>query len=114
MQLYEVSTTRHHRQATHPPPSLLQIARFNALADLYHQVGFQRKASFFRRVAAMRCVAPQNPQPDWGQCYRLLLQTLDGYKVCLDPLEFQKGKTTQLVASVSCTAILMLLQKTSQ
>lgn len=67
-----------------------KIARFNSLADLYHQVGFQRKASFFRRVAAMRCVAPQNQQPDWGQCYRLLLQTLDGYKVCLDPLEFQK------------------------
>ena len=72
--------------------SLLQIARFSALADLYHQVGFQRKASFFRRVAAMRCVAPQNQQPDWGQCYRLLLQTLDGHKVCLDPLEFRKGE----------------------
>ncbi|XP_042221045.1 protein brunelleschi-like isoform X1 [Homarus americanus] len=68
----------------------LQIARFNALADLYHQIGFHRKASFFRRVAAMRCVAPQNQQPDWGQCYRLLLQTLEGYKVCLDPLEFRK------------------------
>lgn len=67
-----------------------KIARFNALADLYHQIGFHRKASFFRRVAAMRCVAPQNQQPDWGQCYRLLLQTLEGYKVCLDPLEFRK------------------------
>ncbi|XP_045585316.1 protein brunelleschi isoform X2 [Procambarus clarkii] len=67
-----------------------KILRFNALADLYHQIGFHRKASFFRRVAAMRCVAPQNQQPDWGQCYRLLLQTLEGYKVCLDPLEFRK------------------------
>ncbi|XP_037775449.1 protein brunelleschi-like [Penaeus monodon] len=67
-----------------------KIARFNALADLYHQIGFHRKASFFRRVAAMRCVAPQNQQPDWGQCYRLLLQTLEGYKISLDPLEFRK------------------------
>ncbi|KAK8728604.1 hypothetical protein OTU49_009040 [Cherax quadricarinatus] len=67
-----------------------KIARFNALADLYHQIGFHRKASFFRRVAAMRCVAPQNQQPDWGQCYRLLLQTLEGYKICLDPLQFRK------------------------
>ncbi|XP_066984231.1 protein brunelleschi [Macrobrachium rosenbergii] len=67
-----------------------KIARFSALSDLYHQIGFHRKASFFRRVAAMRCVAPQNQQPDWGQCYRLLLQTLEGYKVCLDPLEFRK------------------------
>ncbi|KAK7074230.1 Trafficking protein particle complex subunit 9 [Halocaridina rubra] len=67
-----------------------KIARFSALSDLYHQIGFHRKASFFRRVAAMRCVAPQNQQPDWGQCYRLLLQTLEGYKICLDPLEFRK------------------------
>lgn len=67
-----------------------KIARFSALSDLYHQIGFHRKASFFRRVAAMRCVAPQNEKPDWGQCYRLLLQTLEGYKVCLDPLEFRK------------------------
>ncbi|KAK3861552.1 hypothetical protein Pcinc_028634 [Petrolisthes cinctipes] len=67
-----------------------KIARFNALADLYHQIGFHRKASFFRRVAAMRCVAPKDQQLDWGQCYRLLLQTLEGYKICLDPLQFQK------------------------
>lgn len=67
-----------------------KIARFNALAELYHQIGFHRKASFFRRVAAMRCVAPQNQQPDWGQCYHLLLQTLEGYRIALDPHEFRK------------------------
>ena len=31
----------------------------------YFQIGFKRKAAFFQRVAAMRCVAPGNPQHDW-------------------------------------------------
>ena len=30
----------------------------------------------------MRCVAPQNPHPDWSLCYSLLLKATSGY--CLD------------------------------
>ncbi|CAB4058272.1 TRAPPC9 [Lepeophtheirus salmonis] len=30
-------------------------------------------------VAAMRCVAPQNPVPQWSLCYQLLCKTVNGY-----------------------------------
>ena len=61
-----------------------KIARFLALSDLYSQIGFTRKAAFFKRVAAMRCVAPQNPQHDWAACYELMLAAVPGYAVELD------------------------------
>jgi len=60
-----------------------KIARFLALSDLYDQIGFTRKSAFFKRVAAMRCVAPQNPQHDWTACYRLMLSAVPGYSVSL-------------------------------
>ena len=40
-----------------------KVRRFAALSNLYAGIGFERKAAFFLRVAAMRCVGPQNPQP---------------------------------------------------
>jgi hypothetical protein len=40
---------------------------------LVPQIGFKRKAAFFERVAAMRCVAPQNQHHDWTTCYSLML-----------------------------------------
>jgi len=49
-----------------------KIQRFTALATLYRNIGFHRKAAFFLRVAAMRCVAPQNQHPDWTLCYNLV------------------------------------------
>ena len=60
-----------------------KIARFLALSDLYHDIGFHRKSAFFKRVAAMRCVAPQNPHHDWAACYRLMLGAVDGYSIRL-------------------------------
>ncbi len=56
-----------------------KIQRFSALAKLYEDIGFKRKAAFFLRVAAMRCVAPQNPHPDWNLCYSLLIKATYGY-----------------------------------
>jgi len=70
---------------------LLQIQRFISLSDLYTQIGFHRKASFCRRLAATRHVSAQNPQPNWAQCYQLMLQALSGHKLSLDPTEFPKG-----------------------
>lgn len=58
-----------------------KVHRFSALSKLYEQIHFRRKSAFFHRVAAMRCVAPQNPRPDWRQCYKLLFQTLRGYSI---------------------------------
>ncbi|CAH1773233.1 unnamed protein product [Owenia fusiformis] len=68
-----------------------KIQRYSTLSSLYSQIGFQRKAAFFRRVAAMQCVAPSNPKPAWLQCYNLLLQALNGYKISLDPSEFPRA-----------------------
>ncbi|CAG0883588.1 unnamed protein product [Darwinula stevensoni] len=69
-------------------PDEEKIQRFVTLSELYSCIGFHRKAAFFRRVAAMRCVAPQNPKTDWNQCYHLLLLALEGYKLSLDPVLF--------------------------
>ncbi len=73
--------------------SLLQMQRYSTLAVLYEQLGMHRKASFFRRVAAMQIVAPTNPNPQWQQCYSILLRGLDGYRLSLDPKDFPHGKT---------------------
>ncbi|XP_037073771.1 LOW QUALITY PROTEIN: trafficking protein particle complex subunit 9-like [Pollicipes pollicipes] len=71
-----------------------KIQRFTTLSELYAQCGFHRKAAFFRRVAAMRFVASQNPQPSWSQCYQLLLQAMDGYRLSLDPAHFRADRVT--------------------
>lgn len=64
-----------------------RIQRYIALSSLYNEIGFHRKGSFFKRVAAMQCVAPQNPKPNWTLCHHLLVQALPGYKIYLDPKE---------------------------
>nr|CAD7570305.1 unnamed protein product [Timema californicum] len=69
---------------------LMKVQRFTSLADLYTRIGFHRKASFCRRLAATRYVSAQNSQPDWGQCYQLMLQALTGHSISLDPTEFRK------------------------
>ncbi|OWF53426.1 Trafficking protein particle complex subunit 9 [Mizuhopecten yessoensis] len=62
-----------------------KINRYCTLSQLYAQIGFRRKAAFFKRIAAMQCVSPQNPQPNWKLCHSLVMQCLDGYNICLDP-----------------------------
>ncbi|KAK9709008.1 Transport protein Trs120 or TRAPPC9, TRAPP II complex subunit [Popillia japonica] len=64
-----------------------KIQRFETLSDLYTQIGFIRKASFCQRLAATRYVSPQNPTPNWSQCYNLMLQSFPGHKLSLDPTE---------------------------
>ncbi|KAL3284966.1 hypothetical protein HHI36_019095 [Cryptolaemus montrouzieri] len=64
-----------------------KIERFETLADLYTQIGFVRKASFCQRLAATRYVSAQNPTPNWSQCYNLMVQSLPGHKLTLDPVE---------------------------
>lgn len=64
-----------------------KIGRFRALAELYQELGMMRKAGFFRRVAAMRCAVAQSQRShDWPQCYKLLINTLQGYRLTLDPI----------------------------
>uniref|UniRef100_A0AAQ4RGF9 Trafficking protein particle complex subunit 9 n=1 Tax=Gasterosteus aculeatus aculeatus TaxID=481459 RepID=A0AAQ4RGF9_GASAC len=69
-----------------------KIQRYSILSELYQLIGFHRKSAFFKRVAAMQCVAPTIPEPGWRACYKLLLETLPGYSLSLDPKDFSKEK----------------------
>ncbi|XP_076241389.1 trafficking protein particle complex subunit brun isoform X1 [Calliopsis andreniformis] len=64
-----------------------KIDRFTTLSDLYTSFGFVRKAAFCLRLAATRHVSQNNPNPDWQQCYNLMLQAASGFKLSLDPAD---------------------------
>uniref|UniRef100_A0A3Q4FXZ2 Trafficking protein particle complex subunit 9 n=1 Tax=Neolamprologus brichardi TaxID=32507 RepID=A0A3Q4FXZ2_NEOBR len=74
-----------------------KIQRYSILSELYELIGFHRKSAFFKRVAAMQCVAPTIPEPGWRACYKLLLETLPGYSLSLDPKDFSKGRLGHMV-----------------
>lgn len=64
-----------------------RVLRFETLTELYQEIGYVRKAAFCQRLAAWRHVAQSNSNPDWSQSYRLMLESLPGHKLSLDPLE---------------------------
>lgn len=64
------------------------------MSDLYTSFGFDRKASFCLRLAATRHVSQNNPNPDWHQCYNLMLQATSGFKLSLDPVDIPPGNCT--------------------
>lgn len=66
-----------------------KVEWYASLARLYSEVGFQRKAAFYTRVAAVKCMAGPCPNP--SQCYQLLLKSLDGYRLNLDPSRQSKN-----------------------
>uniref|UniRef100_A0A8C6NFM8 Uncharacterized protein n=1 Tax=Melopsittacus undulatus TaxID=13146 RepID=A0A8C6NFM8_MELUD len=68
-----------------------KIQRYSILSELYERIGFHRKSAFFKRIAAMQCAAPSIPEPGWRACYKLLLETLPGYSLSLDPNDFSQG-----------------------
>lgn len=72
-----------------------KIQRFETLSELYLQIGFTRKAAFCQRLAATRHVSPQNPTPNWNQCYHFILESFRGHKIALDPTEMC-GKNQQM------------------
>lgn len=73
-----------------------KIQRFETLSELYTQIGFMRKAAFCQRLAATRYVSPQNPTPNWNQCYALMLQSFPGHKLTLDPTELTSQPPHQM------------------
>ncbi|XP_034524545.1 trafficking protein particle complex subunit 9 isoform X3 [Ailuropoda melanoleuca] len=81
-----------------------KIQRYSILSELYELIGFHRKSAFFKRVAAMQCVAPSISEPGWRACYKLLLETLPGYSLSLDPKDFSKEKkdVTQSLENYTC------------
>ncbi|GFW65556.1 mariner Mos1 transposase [Trichonephila clavipes] len=84
---------------------ILQVVRFNALAQVFTNMGFYRKASFFKRMAAKSCVAHANPNPNWLKCYYLMLESLPGFSLPLDVEEYPSGEPKDLgQGSANCTA----------
>ncbi|XP_062576163.1 trafficking protein particle complex subunit 9-like [Saccostrea cucullata] len=72
-----------------------KILRYCTLSELYSDIGFHRKAAFFKRIAAMQCVSsPQATQQNWGQCYNLLVQVLEGYNIHHSPKDKHIGSDT--------------------
>lgn len=59
-----------------------KVSWYGSLARLYLELGLGRKAAFYTRVAALKCMAGKQPDP--VQCYQLLLKSLPGYRVSLD------------------------------
>ncbi|KAH8249066.1 hypothetical protein KR032_005610 [Drosophila birchii] len=64
-----------------------KVKRFEIITELYQQIGYQRKAAYFQRLAALQHVKQGSQAPDWNQSYRLMLGSFTGYLLCLDPLE---------------------------
>ena len=62
-----------------------KVKRFEILTELYQRIGYNRKAAFCQRLAAWRHVAQSNANPDWGQSYRLMLESFPGHKLSLEP-----------------------------
>ncbi|XP_059671880.1 trafficking protein particle complex subunit 9 isoform X5 [Gavia stellata] len=81
-----------------------KIQRYSILSELYERIGFHRKSAFFKRIAAMQCAAPSIPEPGWRACYKLLLETLPGYSLSLDPKDFSKEKKDVTQSLESYTA----------
>ncbi|RMC14769.1 hypothetical protein DUI87_06944 [Hirundo rustica rustica] len=81
-----------------------KIQRYSILSELYERIGFHRKSAFFKRIAAMQCAAPSIPEPGWRACYKLLLETLPGYSLSLDPQDFSKEKKDVTQSLESYTA----------
>lgn len=66
-----------------------EVQRFKEIADLHVSSGHHRKAAFYKRYAAIKS-AQKKSLSDWEECYYLLLDSLDGYKLTLDPIEYEK------------------------
>lgn len=67
-----------------------QIERLNVISNLYTEIGFHRKAAFYKRFAALKAVSLQLQQPNWSQCYNLLISSMEGYDLTLDPNEYER------------------------
>ena len=64
-----------------------EVSALLAISSLYTQIGFQRKAAFYKRFAALKSVSRNS---EWNRCYQLLLESLKNYSLTLDPVEYEK------------------------
>lgn len=71
-----------------PQDSELQVERLILAGNIYYSIGFERKAAFYKRLAALKSVTIQS---NWQACYDSLLDSLNGFKLNLDPLEYERS-----------------------
>lgn len=67
-----------------------EVTGLLSISALYTQIGFKRKAAFYKRFAALKSVSLSLKNQDWLRCYQLLLEALNDYDLTLDPLEYDK------------------------
>lgn len=77
-----------------------RVKRLTVIADLYTEIGFHRKAAFYKRFAALQSVSVELTSPNWSHCYDLLVSSLDGYKLTLDPMEYEERMV--VTSKLSC------------
>lgn len=58
-----------------------QIKRLTIISDLYTEIGYHRKAAFYKRFAALKAVSLNLSDPNWSQCYDLLIPALEGLHI---------------------------------
>lgn len=71
-----------------PQDSDLQVERLILAGNIYESIGFRRKAAFYRRFAALKSVTVQS---NWQACYDALIESLEGFGLTLDPIEYEKA-----------------------
>ncbi|KAI1289382.1 Trafficking protein particle complex subunit 9 [Halotydeus destructor] len=64
--------------------------RLIVVSNLYTEIGYHRKAAFYKRFAALKAVSLNLTEPNWNQCYSLLLPAIEGYHLNLDPSDYSR------------------------
>lgn len=63
------------------------------IGQLYEKIGFRRKSAFYQRLTALQTISSRIEKLDrsnWEKCYYLLLPSIFGYHLVLDPIAYEK------------------------
>lgn len=63
------------------------------IGQLYEKIGFRRKSAFYQRLTALQTISSRIEKLDrsnWEKCYYLLLPSIFGYHLVLDPIVYEK------------------------
>ena len=63
------------------------------IGQLYEKIGFRRKSAFYQRLTALQTISSRIEKlerSNWEKCYYLLLPSIFGYHLTLDPLDYEK------------------------
>ena len=72
------------------------MEKTGVIGQLYDKIGFRRKAAFYQRLTALQTISSRIEKlekSNWEKCYYLLLPSIFGYHLVLDPLIYEKRVT---------------------